>query len=240
MYPQFHADTYHYALTCNDPTTLDVTAQTVRSSARMTLLRDNPSDNAMSVGNLDARVTLNDDHDIAIELSDTGGTAIYVVHCLPSDFPDIVVLTKTAAVSDGFLFLAPHYEDASGKHAFLAVLDNNGVPRFHRSRTSPGWDFRPVRHTTIVSNREVRYLHRRTFFDGTLEQIATLAAWKENFNSHDFLITERGTFVGIFREPAVRDFSAFSDSQGNPYGQREKVLDSVIREFSYDGTVRFY
>ena len=56
-------------------------------------------------------------------------------------------------------------------------------------------------------------------------------------NIHDFLITEAGTFVGINQEPVNRDFSDFNDSHGNPYSENEPVHDSVIREFTMDGSV---
>ena len=100
MYPAFAADTHHYALACNDSTTLGVTARAKRSGAQLTLLRAAPNDNHQSTGNLDVRVTVNQNHDLAIELSDAGGTVTYVVHCVPTGFPDIRILTRTAGVTD--------------------------------------------------------------------------------------------------------------------------------------------
>ena len=61
--------------------------------------------------------------------------------------------------------------------------------------------------------------------------------WSMHNNIHDFLITEAGTFVGINQEPVNRDFSDFNDSHGNPYSENEPVHDSVIREFTMDGSV---
>ena len=135
MYPDFDADTRHYALTCADSTTLRVAARARRSGARLTLLRADPGDNHESTTNLDVQVTVNRNHDVVIELSDTDGTATYAVHCLPSRFPDINILKHDPAASDGVLLVTPRWSSNDGGSTgktFMAVLDNNGVPRFHR------------------------------------------------------------------------------------------------------------
>ena len=93
MYPAFAGGVRHYALTCADSTTLQVTAQAQRTAAQLTLLRADTDDNQVSTaGSLDVQVTVNGDHDVAIELRDGGDTTTYVVHCIPSDFPDIKIL----------------------------------------------------------------------------------------------------------------------------------------------------
>ena len=88
MYPAFAGDVLHYAMTCDDATTLQVAAQALDSGARLTLLRANEADNQVADGTLNAPLTVDADHDIAIEVSGGGYTATYVVHCLPADFPD--------------------------------------------------------------------------------------------------------------------------------------------------------
>ena len=243
MYPAFARDVLHYAMECADSTTLRVRAQALRRDARLTLLRDDPAASHVSTGTLDAEVTVNDDHDLAIEVSDNDRTTTYVVHCLPTDFPSIVVLTKTTDVSAGFLFLTTRYQSEDSQK-YIAVIDNNGVPRFHREY-GYGFDFRPAHHTATVAGQQVRYVHGRQLFSADLQPIETLttaADWDQNryINKHDFLITEDGTFIGIFKEPATRDFSAFKDKHGNAYATNEAVQDTVIREFSRDGTELFY
>ena len=238
VYPAFAAATHHYALTCHDSTTLRVTAQATSSAVSLTLLRDDPNDNHTSAGSLDVQVNVNPDHDIAIELRDSGRTTTYVVHCLPPDFPEIVVLTKAEDVSEGLLFMAPQYTIAGGAWlSYLAIVDNNGVPRFHLTGHKGSWDFRPVRHPITVNGQEVRYLHGRTLFSKDLQVIEAEIPWSMHNNIHDFLITEAGTFVGINQEPVNRDFSDFNDSHGNPYSENEPVHDSVIREFTMAGSV---
>ena len=244
MYPAFARDVLHYAMECADSTTLRVRAQALRRDARLTLLRDDPAASHVSTGTLDAEVTVNDDHDLAIiEVSDNDRTTTYVVHCLPTDFPSIVVLTKTTEVSAGFLFLTTRYHSEDSQK-YIAVIDNNGVPRFHREYEY-GFDFRPAHHTATVAGQQVRYVHGRQLFSADLQPIETLttaADWDQNryINKHDFLITEEGTFIGIFKEPATRDFRAFKDKHGNAYATNEAVQDTVIREFSRDGTELFY
>ena len=238
-YPAFAADIHHYALTCHDATTLRVTAQASSSAVSLTLLRDNPNDNHTSAGSLDLQVNVNRDHDIVIELGEGGDTATYVVHCLPADFPDIVVLTKAEDVSEGLLFMAPQYKIAGGEWlSFLAIVDNNGVPRFHLAGRTGSWDFRPVRHPIVVNGQEVRYLHGRTLFSKDLQVIEAEIPWSNHNNIHDFLINEDGNFVGISHDPANRDFSDFNDSNGNPYSVDEPVHDSVIREFTMSASVK--
>ena len=101
MYPAFDGAVRHYAVTCADSTTLQVTAQAHRTAAQLTLLRADTDDNQVSTaGSLDARVTVNGHHDVAIELRDGGDTTTYVVHCIPSDFPDIRILKKNRTRSE--------------------------------------------------------------------------------------------------------------------------------------------
>ena len=92
MYPDFAADVHHYAARCINSATVKVDAQAARSSAQLTLLRADPDDNHVSTtGNLVVDVDVNEDHDLAVELSDTDGTVTYVVHCIPWTFPDIEI-----------------------------------------------------------------------------------------------------------------------------------------------------
>ena len=144
MYPDFAGDILHYALACEDPDTIQVSARSGRSSARLTLLRAAASDNQTAIGTLDVQVTVDDDHDIAIELTDDGESATYVVHCTPTDFPGIAVLHKTDQVAGGLIFATPRRPGTSPPVSYLAILDNNGVPRFQRPAPS-GYEVRNFR-----------------------------------------------------------------------------------------------
>ena len=250
MYPAFAADTHHYALACNDSTTLGVTARAKRSGAQLTLLRAAPNDNHQSTGNLDVRVTVNQNHDLAIELSDAGGTVTYVVHCVPTGFPDIRILTRTAGVTDGLLFMTPFYGfvGSSLGTAFIAILDNNGVPRFQRRNTLPHElrNFRRHAPGVYSVSREVDpghtggdwvvdLLDERFAVTDTVSTVSPLT----RTGGHDFLITENGNYLFYAYQPAIRDFSMYTDQNDDPYSSQERVFDSVIQEVEPDGDVVF-
>ena len=81
---------------------------------------------------LDENVVVDSDHDIAIELSGGSDSVTYVVHCIPPNFPNIKITKKQAGVSDGLMFFTPARNPFPRTPAFLAIMDNNGVPRFVR------------------------------------------------------------------------------------------------------------
>ena len=228
MYPPFAADTYHYALTCTNDTTLGVTARAVRSSTRLTLLRADRADNEVATASLDVQVPVDKDHDIVVELSDTGGTRTYVVHCLPADFPRVTVLHKSEQAAGGLLFVTPKYEPTS----YVAIIDYHGVPRYHAGYGSQdAGNFQPHADGPVVGGKRVRYslllsdvpvalLDRDLNRIGTAGVVSPLAAT----NRHDFRITEDGTFLLIARHSAIRDFSAYG------FSSTEAVEDSVIQE----------
>ena len=240
MYPVFTADTYHYALTCEDPDTLQVAAQARNSDAQLTLLRDDSDNDQTSTGSLDAQLSVNENHDIAIQLSDTGGTVTYVVHCLPSDYPDINILKKEAGASEGLLFLTPLY--VPGDIRFKTIVDYNGVSRFQAPK---GANFRPQPNGPTIGGRRVKYSfnqgHRGNLLDGDFELVRTVEATGDltSVNPHDFLVTDEGTFLLISYHQTTRDLSEFSDADGNPLGSAVRVTDSVIQEVSRGDQQRF-
>ena len=152
MYPAFDADTYHYALTCNNATTLQVTAAAKGSGASLTLLAANPVDNHQAVGNLDVQVSVNADHDVVIELSDAGETAMYIVHCQPSDFPEITILNKLDGVSEGLLFVGTRGPQVG---SYGALIDYNGTELFRWN----SWDHMDVEPDCLMVEK---YLRGRT------------------------------------------------------------------------------
>ena len=242
MYPAFDADIHHYALTCSNATTLQVTAAAKRSGARLTLLRDDSDNNHSAVGALDVQVAVNRNHDVAIELSDGGDAVIYVIHCLPSDFPDIRVLKKTAGVSDGLMLVTPRY--GGNNVRFSAVIDNNGVPRFHRKS---GFNFRFFSDGPTIDGEQVRYsvgmVHR--LLNRDFEVIRTLRkkdvpeTW---IDAHDFLFTDDGDYLLNLRVRVTRDLSErhdILDSNDNPYGIVD-LIDSVLQVITPAGTQKFY
>ena len=252
MYPAFDAQVLHYALACRDATTLSITAQAMRSDAQLTLLRADTDDNEVASGTLETEVTLDADHDVAVQLSDGGETATYVVHCLPAAFPDIAILAKTDQVKDGLLLVAPTYGAYSTNTTFLAVLDNNGVPRYHRQLTTARaddgfWvlDFkahgkgsysvsrRPAYDLSdsAFGNWEIDLLDERFRVASTVQTVAPLS----HTDGHDFHIAANGDYVllSYYTDPDGRDFGAYGGSE------TQTTRDSVIQRRTEKGESLF-
>ena len=244
MYPAFAAGTRHYALTCHGSPTLAVAAETDRAGARLTLLRagsagssGNPDSATSTSGALHASVTVGGDHDVAIEVSDGGARSTYVVHCLPAAFPTIEILTRTSQVKDGLLLLTPAYGGYRTRTTFMAVVDNNGVPRFHRLLTGANFWAMDFRHhgggRFSVARREHYNLNDSPFgnwkidlLNDRLEVTATVTtvAPLSHTDGHEFQIAPNGDYVMLsYYDDEARDFSPHGG------GVNEDVADSVIQ-----------
>ena len=242
MYPPFDADTLHYALTCGDDTTVRVTAQATRSTAGLTVLRADEDDEASATGSLDVELTVDADHDIAVELSDGGDTVTYVVHCLPASFPDVTILKKTAGVSNDLLLVVPKVITGlfQNRYKFATVMDNNGVPWFHRSGESG--NFRAFGNGPTIDGRQVRYslttAEGHALLDETLRVLRTVTI--SGWDSHDFLITEKGTLLFMGYKTATRDASHITNPEDDtPLSSSQQVRDVIIVERSLAGKTLF-
>ena len=238
MYPPFAADTLHYALTCHGSPTLNVTARTGRAGAKLTLRRKDSSRNTVSTtGVLNARVPVGGNHDVAIEVSDGSESRTYVAHCLPAAFPTIDILTRTGQVKDGLLLLTPAYGAYRTRTTFMAVVDNNGVPRFHRLLTDTSFWAMDFRHhgsgvfslarrdaynlnDSPFGNWEIELLNKRLEVTATV----TTASPLSQTDGHEFLIAANGDYVMLsYYDDEPRDFSDHGGSM------TETVADSVIQ-----------
>ena len=155
MYPVFNPRVHHYAIRCPNDATLRVTATARDASHELTL--NNIPVPGMSV---DKNVLVNSDHDVAIGLNGGGESVLYVVHCIPPAFPNIKITRKQAGVSDGLILFTPLRQSFPRVPAFMAIMDNNGVPRFVKDSflaTATPMNFR--RHNTdlVVDGRQVQY-----------------------------------------------------------------------------------
>ena len=244
MYPAFDPAILHYALTCGDSTTLQVTAGAARPATSLTLLRADPAQNQVASGAIDVKgLAVQKDHDIAIELSETGAaTATYVVHCLPENFPEFKVLSKTAEVSDGLLLITPRM---SGTSTFMVVLDNNGVARFHRAPEFSGatnhgaQDFRRHPDGTFSLTRTVKNTRNIVhLYDSSLEFVKTtgVVAPLETTNAHDFLVAPNGNYLFISYPSNERNLCEIEDycDPGETTRMRT-LLDSAIQEVTPEG-----
>ena len=222
MYPVFNPRTYHYAIRCPDATTLSVTA-TARDASHQLTLNNIP----VPGSELDKNVVVDSDHDIAIELSDGSDSVTYIVHCIPANFPNIKITKKQAGVSDGLMFFTPARNPFPRTPAFLAIMDNNGVPRFVR----PSPDKIPLnfrRHVTDleIDGRPVHYsvTHRlgssfdggHSLLDASFNVIGTVETTHADHTAslHDFLITEDDTFLFFSHGTVTRDVGGNASRDG--------------------------
>ena len=188
-------------------------------------------------------------HDVAVKVSDGGESKTYVVHCLPAAFPTIEVLTRTNQVKDGLLLFTPAYGGYSTRTTFMAVVDNNGVPRFHRLLSDTNFwamDFRYHGSSTFsVSRRPAYNLNDSPFgnweidlLDKQLEVTATVTTVSplSHTDGHEFQIASNGDYVMLsYHDDVPRDFSDYGGEED------EVVADSVIqrRSAGSGGTSRF-
>ena len=243
MYPAFAAGIHHYALACDDATTVRVTAESLNNGARITLLRANPNRNhVFGAGTPYSAVLVDKDDDIVVEVADADRSVRYVVHCIPPDFPTIAVLHRSEEVSEGLLFVVPSRIMPGGFwKSFRAILDNNGVPRFHKRGGAR--DFRPVDHPVTYQGTPVRYLNTTSLLDANFQNIAAISVVPPatGGDGHDFLVTPDGTFVNIGRQKDPdRDMSGYLDQDGNPYPTSMAISDAIIQETNADRTQLFY
>ncbi len=135
MRPAFAPEVFHYAIRCEERQTLSVSAEVEGGGADL-LLNGQAADGGLA----DARVRLAGDEDLVVEVSGAGTDerTAYVVHCVPPDFPDVEIVSREPGTAPGLLLVTPYYSlTGGGLVSYLAMLDENGVPRFSR-RVSPG------------------------------------------------------------------------------------------------------
>ena len=229
MYPPFDPGTHHYAVGCDEGAlTLSLAAA---EGARMAVNGVWQPD-----GNAVVEVTgLSGDSDVVISLdNDAGGSAVYTVHCLPDDFPTITV-RKSADASNILLSMAM-------QPGYIAIIDTNGVPRFHRNVPHP------TKHFQYHPEGRYPFSYLREDISPLWGVEAVMLSWDfrtvdvvrtvpplTHIDGHDFVIKPNGNYVFIAYEPAQRDLSAFTDRDGNPYGATERVRDSAIQEVTPEG-----
>ena len=131
--------------------------------------------------------------------------------------------------------------------SYLAIIDNNGVPRIH------WWIRESVR--IFRTHRDGRYPYsygqlsrflpydqqagsrKVTVLDENLEPVDTVTTVRplHHTDLHDFVIKSNGNYLLMAYESARRDMSQFIDSTtGNPYSTTELTRDSVIQEVTPD------
>ena len=178
--------------------------------------------------------------DLVIEVRNDDQSATYVVHCVPSDFPEVTILRKEPGVSEGLLLVAPRYTNSQ----YIAMLDNNGVPRFHRRIGQRASDFKWHSRHRVYSY--VQGIGRNSYdqndyviviLDERFDEIHRARTVNLNHtDGHDFLITDEGNYLLLSYNSVRRDLSAYPDDDGTfTYSTAELSRDSVIQEVSPQG-----
>ncbi len=240
LQPDFDPETFHYAVRCSDPETLSVSGAAAGDTASVTL---NGAPVPRRFG--EREVVLRHDQDLAIVVSDGGDSATYAVHCVGLDFPRVWTVGRAPGRRDGLLLVDPTYMGEDGEEvSHIAILDDNGVPRFHRRVPGEVFNFR--RH---AAHRMYSYSSERldppfdevVLLDERLDPVARPApVGLHSADTHDFLLTDEGNYLFIAYEPAERDLSPYPDPDGEfPYSTAEPTRDSVIQEVSPEGEVLF-
>ena len=247
MYPAFDADTNHYAVGCetDDPQTtgtVTVTLAPLPSSLRVSV-------NGVQVANRGGEVELSglDGYsDIDIMLSNsTGAGSTYTVHCLPETFPKIVT-NKQPQAWGALLTISTWYSGTQS--GYIAIIDNNGVPRFHRRVASGDMrvsQFRThdrgkypfsyaVQHGVLGDDRNWEQV---VLDDGLNEVERVRTVGLQHTDNHDFVIRDNGNYVLLAHEPKERDFTGYVTGDGDPWGATANVIDSVIQERTQAGAV---
>ena len=243
FYPAFDPETHHYALVCPGPINVRVAARGNSGTTRLTLLRRDAEDNQTAIESLTTELTeVGDDYDIVITVSAAGtsATSTYVVHCVPPEFPAVTVLSKTEGVTGGLLFLTPRYSRLPT--TWMAIIDNNGVPRFQRPHASHGYiNFRP--HPDAAATERYSVYRRLDKTESVLELLdegfrvtesVTVAPPLTNTDHHDFLITADGNRILASYHPTTHDFRPYGD-----YAPDEATEDAVIQEVTPAGAEVF-
>ena len=135
--PDFDPETFHYAIRCDDPETLSVSAA-AGDAATITLNRA-PVPRTFE----EREVVLRHDQDLAIVVSDEEDSVTYAVHCVSREFPRVRTVVRGPGRRDGLLVVDPVYVDDNGEAvSHIAIIDDNGVPRFHRRIPGRSTNFR--------------------------------------------------------------------------------------------------
>ena len=246
--PAFAPGIRHYAVRCAERETLTVTARPADRTAAGEPPKITLNGDPLAGGR--AEVSLRHDQDLAVGVRRGAESTTYAIHCVPLDFPEVTVLTRRPGRAEGLLLLDPTHEVGSAKGKFvtyLAVLDDYGVPRFHRRIESRVVNFRwhaaqrRYSYTRALDEESCGNANTETvLLDERLEVVARVrAAGLCSTDGHDFLLTDEGNYLFIAYVPAVRDFSAVPDrDSGYPYST-EPTHDSVIQEVTPEGEVVF-
>ena len=236
MYPAFDPEIHHYAVGCQD--TLTLTLSTRETDTRLVV-------NGIQRANQNVAVELTGlagGSDIPITLTGSeGASTTYVLHCLADDFPAIITEKKPGAW-DGLITIGVRANPGS----YLAIIDNNGVPRIHwwiresvrifRTHRDGRYPYSYGQVSRFLPYDQQARSRKVIVLDENLEPVDTVTTVRplHDTDLHDFVIKSNGNYLLLAYESARRDMSQFLNSDGDPYSTNELTRDSVIQEVTPD------
>ena len=233
MNPAFGGETLHYAIGCNGSDTMRVTLS-APSGARVAVDGQVPSGN--STGEMTTMVEVTQTSDVPISVTDRNGAhTVYHVHCLADDFPAIITEKKPGAW-DGLITIGVRAPLQAPVGSYLAIIDNNGVPRIHWRIDERVRIFRTHRDGRYPYSYGQAHSRNVIVLDENLEPVDKVTTVRplHDTDLHDFVIKSNGNYLLLAYESARRDMSQFTNSDGNPYSTTELTRDSVIQEVTPD------
>ncbi|MYI30007.1 MAG: hypothetical protein F4119_01360 [Acidimicrobiia bacterium] len=221
LVPAFHPDVLHYKIPCSQTDVVSVTA-TLPSGTRLNVNGVQPPPRTET----GAAITVTETSDIVITLASVDGTFTrYVVHCAPKPLAAIRTRVSTEMPLETLLAIT--------SDQWIAVIDQHGVPRFHRRSEHEDNDIDTeffsvnvgffLRSFGTGSTRQ--WAHATKTDSGLMWQILDAAFAPINrvatapplttTGRHDLRILNDGSLLLMTYEPAVRDFSYLSDRSNN-------------------------
>ena len=248
MRPEFSADILHYAVGCRATVSGDTMRLTFSAATAGTRVAVNgvQADDQ----NATVEVTVEGDSDVPITLAtgSNGTSTTYVVHCMDSRNPAIERTIKEPGASTELITV--YAQIGSSRHdisaTYLAIIDANGVPRWQRRLNTRASHFKahpdgkyPYSYGHHVSTSDS---YRMVILDENLDEVerVTTTGALQHTGAHDFAIRENGNYVFEAYEPDIRDFSAYTDENDNPYSTSVATEDSVIEEVNPAGSRVFF
>ncbi len=246
MRPEFSADILHYAIGCaddDDPDTPTDDTMTLTPSAGAAVRL---AVNGVQVASGSAiEVPVDGDSEVPITLAtgSNGTSTTYVVHCMDSRNPAIERTIKEPGASTELISISAQDEPTRNvvRATYLAIIDANGVPRWQQRLPNS----RTV-HFKVHPDGKYPYSYGEApeivILDENLDVVERVTTTDDlqHTGTHDFVIRENGNYVFEAYEPAIRDFSAYTDENGDPYGTSENTSDSVIEEVNPAGSRVFF
>ena len=245
LMPAFSADVLHYAIGCTEAGDTMTVTPTAAPGARIAV------DGVQVASGTGRTVAVRRESDVHIALTGADGAiTTYVVHCLINRERTLEA-TKTpgaAGILEELIML--RFYDS------VAIVDNNGVPRFRRAPGHPVWNYFRVDRVAGTDRQqghdlEYRYsyvhdmpgAHAFTVLDQSLEILdtaITTVAPLVTTDLHDFRVLENGNYLLLAYEPAERDLSdlPFTHS-GVEAVQPQTVLDSAVQIVTPEGQALF-